>query len=535
MAEAGQRLGQLLMKAGVITDGQLNDALEVHKATGSPLGRVLVELGYATQGAILSVMAQQIGIPYVDFSERKPDPTAVAVVPKDLAIRYVLMPVGFDEQNRLVVAMADPQNVLALDDLRIITGYEIRPAISTKDDILAAIEESYKVAEHVDTDAIGRRRRGARPRTTSTALSEVTADAPIVKLVNFIITKAVADRASDIHIEPQERDLRVRYRIDGVLHEMMRSPKTTQAAIISRFKIMADMDIAETRKPQDGHCALTISGHKLDFRVSTLPTVYGERVVLRILRKDSILLRLSDLGFLPGSLERFESSFRKPYGAILVTGPTGSGKSTSLYAAINVLNSPDRHIITAEDPVEYRLPGVNQVQTNPKAGLTFAARAALVPALLARRHPRRRDPRPGDRQDRDRVGADRPPRALDAAHERRAERGHAPRRDGRRAVPRVLRRRLRSRASASRAGCARTARRSTFRRSSCFSTRATREDNLPDKLMRAEGLQEVRRHGLSWPHGGPRGHADDRGDLASDASRRPPPRRSRGSRSSRGC
>jgi len=372
VAEAGQRLGQLLMKAGVITDGQLNDAVEVHKATGSPLGRVLVELGYATQGAILSVMAQQIGIPYIDFSERKPDPTAVAIVPKDLASRYVLMPVGFDEQNRLVVAMADPQNVLALDDLRIITGYEIRPAISTKDDILAVVEEAYKVAEHVDTDAW---QGGAEELSSDDleALSEVTSEAPIVKLVNFMITKAVADRASDIHIEPQERDLRVRYRIDGVLHEMMRSPKSTQAAILSRFKVMADMDIAESRKPQDGHTALTISGHKLDFRVSTLPTVYGERVVLRILRKDSILLRLSDLGFLPQSLERFEGSFRKPYGAILVTGPTGSGKSTSLYAAINVLNSPDRHIITAEDPVEYRLPGVNQIQMNPKAGLTFAA------------------------------------------------------------------------------------------------------------------------------------------------------------------
>jgi type IV pilus assembly protein PilB len=360
------------MKAGVITDGQLNDAIEVHKATGSPLGRVLVELGYATQGAILSVMAQQIGIPYIDFAERRPDATAVAVVPKDLATRYVLMPVGFDEQNRLVVAMADPQNVLALDDLRIITGYEIRPAISTKDDILAVIEEAYKVAEHVDTDAW---LAGSDEFSSDdlSALSEVTSEAPIVKLVNYIITKAVADRASDIHLEPQERDLRVRYRIDGVLHEMMRSPKSTQAAIISRFKVMADMDIAESRKPQDGHTALTISGHKLDFRVSTLPTVYGERVVLRILRKDSILLKLSDLGFLPQALERFESSFRKPYGAILVTGPTGSGKSTSLYAAINVLNSPDRHIITAEDPVEYRLPGVNQIQTNPRAGLTFAA------------------------------------------------------------------------------------------------------------------------------------------------------------------
>lgn len=357
------------MKAGVISERQLADALEVHKATGSPIGRVLVDLGYAKQGHILSIMARQLGIPYIDFSERKPETVAVAMVPKDLALRYTLMPVSLDDQNRLVVAMADPQNVLALDDLSIITGYEIVPAISTKDDIVASIEEYYKVAEHVGDDELSGEELSADELDS---LTEVTSEAPIVKLVNYIITKAVTDRASDIHIEPQEKELRVRFRIDGVLHEIMRSPKTVQQSIISRFKIMADMDIAESRKPQDGHCALTINNHKFDFRVSTLPTVYGERVVLRILRKDSIMLRLSDLGFLPTALERFESSFRKPYGAILVTGPTGSGKSTTLYAAINVLNSPDRHIITAEDPVEYRLPGVNQVQTNPKAGLTFA-------------------------------------------------------------------------------------------------------------------------------------------------------------------
>ena len=367
MAEVGQRLGVMLMRAGIITERQLADALEVHKATGSPLGRVLVDLGYATNGAILSVMARQIGIPYIDFGERTPEPQAIAAVPKDLAVRYTLMPVGV-EDGQLIVAMADPQNVLALDDLRIITGYEIRPAISTKDDILAAIDEYYKVAERVEDD-LG----GADVEVIDlSSLTEVTDEAPIVKLVNYIINKAVADRASDIHIEPQEKDLRVRYRVDGVLHEMMRSPRSTQQAIISRFKIMADMDIAENRKPQDGHCALTIGGHKMDFRVSTLPTVYGERIVLRILRKDNILLRLEDLGFIESALERFESSFRKPYGAILVTGPTGSGKSTSLYAAINVLNDPGKHILTAEDPVEYRLPGVNQVQTNAKAGLTFA-------------------------------------------------------------------------------------------------------------------------------------------------------------------
>jgi type IV pilus assembly protein PilB len=357
------------MRAGIISDRQLTDALEVHNATGSPLGRVLVDLGYASQGAILSVMAAQIGIEYIDFADRKPEPNAVAVVPQELAERYTLMPVSLDGSD-LVVAMADPQNVLALDDLRIITGYDIRPAISTRDDIVSAVEEYYKEAQHAeDDDFLTTEELDA---SDLESLSDVTSDAPIVKLVNYIIQKAVADNASDIHIEPQEKDLRVRFRVDGVLREVMRSPKTVQASIISRFKIMAEMDIAESRKPQDGHSAVTIGGHAMDFRVSTLPTVYGERVVLRILRKDSILLQLVDLGFLPSSLERFESSFKKPYGAILVTGPTGSGKSTSLYAAINVLNDPSKHIITAEDPVEYRLPGVNQCQTNARAGLTFA-------------------------------------------------------------------------------------------------------------------------------------------------------------------
>lgn len=371
MADAGVRLGQLLQKAGIITEAQLNDALEVHKATGSPLGRVLVDLGYASQKAVLSIVARQVGIVHVDFAEQKVDANAVTVVPRELAERYTLMPVTIDDGNVLTVAMADPQNVLALDDLRIITGYEIRPAIATRDEIVAAVEQYYQVAEHVDDDFLS-----VAEELDDSALEEissVTSDAPVVKLVNYIIQKAVSDRASDIHIEPQEKDVRVRYRVDGVLHEVMRSPKAVQAAMISRFKIMSDMDIAETRKPQDGHTAMTISGHNLDFRVSTLPTVYGERVVLRILRKDAIMLELKDLGFLESALERFESSFRKPYGAILVTGPTGSGKSTTLYGAINVLNTPERHILTAEDPVEYRLPGVNQIQMNPKAGLTFAA------------------------------------------------------------------------------------------------------------------------------------------------------------------
>ena len=358
----------MLVDAGVVSDVQLADALEVQSSKGGQLGRVLVDLGYATQSAILAILAEQIGIRFVEFKDIHPDANAVASVPRELAVRYTLMPVGFDEKGRLIVAMADPQNVLALDDLRIVTGFDCVPALATRDDIVATIEDTYRVAAHVTGDL-----DEALAGEDLAGLTEVTSDAPIVKLVNFMITKAVTERASDIHIEPQDKDLRVRYRIDGVLHEMMRSPKSAQAAILSRFKIMADMDIAETRKPQDGHVSISVGGHGLDLRVSTLPTVYGERIVLRILRKDSIMLRLSDLGFLPGTLARFEASFKKPYGAVLVTGPTGSGKSTTLYAAVNVLNEIHRHILTAEDPVEYRLDGVNQVQMNVKAGLTFAA------------------------------------------------------------------------------------------------------------------------------------------------------------------
>ena len=370
MAQVSKRLGQMLIDADVITEVQLNDALEVQQASGGQLGRVLVQLGYASQANILRVLAEQIGLPFIDLAERHPDPTAVAMVPRELAKRYVLMPAGFDDRGRLVCAMADPQNVLALDDLRIVTGYDCVPAIATREDILAAIDEIYGAAHReATTDLLSEELGGPEDLEK---LGEIATEAPIVKLVNFIITKAVGDRASDIHIEPQENDLRVRYRIDGVLHEMMRSPKSAQAAVISRFKVMADMDIAETRKPQDGHSSIQVGEHLLDLRVSTLPTVYGERVVLRILRKDSILLRLSDLGFLEQTRERFEEAFKKPYGAVLVTGPTGSGKSTTLYAAVNVLNDPSRHILTAEDPVEYRLPGVNQIQTNVKAGLTFA-------------------------------------------------------------------------------------------------------------------------------------------------------------------
>lgn len=369
MAEAGQRLGEILVRARVITQQQCDDALQVHYITGQALGSVLVDFGYVSNGKVLAIVAHQLGIDYVDFGEKSPEPSAIASLPRDIAAKHTLMPVEIRD-DVLTIAMADPQDILAIDHVRIATGLRVRTAIATKDDILEAIRMHYRMAERdesifADADELSADELGG--------LAGSDADAPAVKLVNYMIQKAVSDRASDIHVEPQENDLRVRFRVDGVLIEAMPPiPKAVQASVVSRFKIMADMDIAESRRPQDGHCAVTVEGHRLDLRVSTLPTVYGERIVLRILRKDSILMKLADLGFRPETLERFQASFTKPYGAVLVTGPTGSGKSTSLYAAVNTLNQPGRHILTVEDPVEYRLPGVNQCQVNPRGGLTFA-------------------------------------------------------------------------------------------------------------------------------------------------------------------
>ena len=288
-----------------------------------------------------------------------------------LSRRYLALPVGW-EDGRLVVAMADPSNVFAIDDIRTMTGTEVKPVVATR----AGIEAAIAANNPLDSDAEDITAMAVESYAAEDDLSnirEVIEDAPIVKLVNLLITRAVAERASDIHIEPTEHDMRVRYRIDGVLHEVMRSPKNIQSGIISRLKIMADINIAERRIPQDGRLSAVIGGKGIDLRVATLPTVYGEKVVMRILDKSTALLTLSSLGFLPESMARYEQSYRKPYGTILVTGPTGSGKSTTLYATLNILNDESKNIITVEDPVEYRLANVNQVQTNPKAGLTFAS------------------------------------------------------------------------------------------------------------------------------------------------------------------
>jgi type IV pilus assembly protein PilB len=368
------QLDELLLARGLINDDQLGQARAAAVQTGRSLGRILIEMKFVSEAGLVAVLADQLGLEFVDLGETHLDQSAIALVPEAVARRHNCIPIGFDG-DRLVVAMADPANVLAVDDIRAMTKREVKTVVATKADVLTTINRQYRIdraAETLVEEAAAE--QDAASQDLDAALTQAGAeDAPIIKLVNMLITQAINDRASDIHIEPEDRQVRVRYRIDGVLHEVMSPPKSVQAGISSRLKIMADINIAERRIPQDGRIGLNVQGKQIDIRVATLPTVHGEKIVMRILDKSSVLLELSDLGFLPGNFNRFQESYRKPYGEILVTGPTGSGKSTTLYATLNILNRPEVNIITVEDPVEYRLSGVNQVQTHPKAGLTFAS------------------------------------------------------------------------------------------------------------------------------------------------------------------
>jgi type IV pilus assembly protein PilB len=367
----GRLLGELLIERGLLTRENLATALEKQKESGDRIGRVVIEMGLISEASLVATLAAQLGLEFVDLVDYPVDASAVGLVPEALVRRSLALPIGWDGGS-LIVAMADPSDVFTIDDIRTLTGHEVKAVVAIQASIEAAIDKYHRL----DIDAEDMSAQAASSFDAEEELSnvrEIVEDVPIVKLVNVIITQAVTDRASDIHIEPTETDVRVRCRIDGVLHEVMRSPKSIQAGIVSRLKIMADINIAERRVPQDGRMSGIISGKPIDLRVATLPTVYGEKVVLRILDKSNALLKLADLGFLPENMARYEQSFRKPHGTILVTGPTGSGKSTTLYATLNILNEETRNVITVEDPVEYRLPNINQVQVNTKAGLTFAA------------------------------------------------------------------------------------------------------------------------------------------------------------------
>jgi len=364
-------LGSLLVAAGLLTQEVCEKALACRQERGQDLARVLIDDNLVSETDLVATLARHLRLEFVDLSEYPIDAAAARLISDSMARRYLALPIGWYE-GRLIVAMADPSNVFAVDDIRTVTGAEIRIAVATGGSVVAAIGRFHRVdseAEDISAEAAS----SFEGEVDLSRVREITEDSPIVKLVNLLVSQAISDRASDIHIEPGEDDVRVRYRIDGVLHEVMRPPKRIQSGIISRLKVMADINIAERRIPQDGRITTMINGRHVDLRVATLPTVHGEKVVMRILDKSTALLKLSDLGFLPDNMARYEESYRKPYGTILVTGPTGSGKSTTLYATLNILNDESKNVITVEDPVEYQLPGINQVQVNSKAGMTFAA------------------------------------------------------------------------------------------------------------------------------------------------------------------
>ena len=380
-----RRLGDLLVGESLITPEDLRHALAEQKGTSEKLGSILVRLNLLSEEQLIGFLSHQYGIPSITLSQLDIDPEVLRLVPAQLAKKYEVIPIKRTGQT-LTLAMSDPTNVFALDDVGFMTGLTVVPVVASQSAIRKAIgllyeEQTGGLADVItemasitlgDVEVVeGEDEQWAKADIFE--LKESADEAPVVRLVNMILVDAIRRGASDIHLEPYEKVFRVRFRIDGVLHEIMTPPKRLEAALTSRAKIMANLDIAERRLPQDGRIKLRYSQREIDFRVSTLPTIFGEKTVMRILDKDALQLDLTLLGFDPWSLEQFTRAIHQPYGMILITGPTGSGKTTTLYSAIHTINSPDVNIMTAEDPVEYNLKGVNQVQINEGIGRTFAA------------------------------------------------------------------------------------------------------------------------------------------------------------------
>ncbi len=369
------KIAQKLLESSLISQDQLTKALESQQKAGGTLSYNLVKTGAISEMAFAEFMGQVYNVPAVDLESVEVDATAVNLIPADVATKFQVVPLK-REGRVLTVAMANPDNIFAIDDIKFITGFEVRPVVATESaikksidrmydsadslaSIMGEIEEDFEIIEDEDEDL------GIDDSQSS--------DAPVVKLVNSLISDAVAKGASDIHIEPYEKMIRVRFRIDGQLHEMMSPPFKMKNATISRLKIMADLDIAEKRIPQDGRIKIRMHNKSIDLRVSTLPTIFGEKIVMRILDRSNLQIDLAKLGFHESSLAKFLNAIENPYGMVLVTGPTGSGKSTTLYSALNKINRPHSNIMTAEDPVEYNLEGINQVNVLEDIGLTFAA------------------------------------------------------------------------------------------------------------------------------------------------------------------
>lgn len=365
MKQTRRRLGDLLVDSGLISEEQLQQALtEKHK--DQRIGDALLQRGYITEQQLIEVLEFQLGIPHVSLYRYPFDVKLFSMVPKDLAKRNLIIPLK-KEGEKLFVAMADPMDFYTIDDLRLSTGFHVEAAIATKDDILRAINKYYDMDEGFE-DLLD-----ASPGTKELQDDKIAdEDSPIVRLVNQILGNAASMKASDVHIDPQETKVAVRYRIDGVLRTERVLPKHMQSVLTARIKIMANLDITEHRVPQDGRIKINLDFHPIDLRISTLPTVYGEKIVMRLLDLGSSLNDMNKLGFNKLNLNRFTSMINKPTGIVLLTGPTGSGKSSTLYAALNQLNSEEVNIITVEDPVEYQLEGINQIQVNSNVGMTFA-------------------------------------------------------------------------------------------------------------------------------------------------------------------
>jgi type IV pilus assembly protein PilB len=360
-------IGDVVVELGFAERGSVERAIAEARESGQRTGEMLVSNGCLTPDQLARVIAERFGVDHVDLGAFKVDMAAANIVSVAAARRYEAVPVHFLDERTLLVAMADPGNVLAIDDISLMTGYEIRAAASAREDVLALVSRLNQLDGIVVEEAHEELDAGAEV----TDLRESAGDAPVIKLVHSLIAQGVEQGASDIHFEPRDGELVVRYRVDGVLSDSTRVPKRHVAGVVSRIKIMSDLDIAERRAPQDGRVALTIDGRHVDVRVATLPLVGGEAAVLRILDKESAVVELDKLGFQPDARAAFERSFGRAHGAVLVTGPTGSGKTTTLYGALRVLHTPEKNIITIEDPVEYELSGVKQMQVNPKAGVTF--------------------------------------------------------------------------------------------------------------------------------------------------------------------
>ena len=372
-----KRLGDLLVENNKITEDQLKAALAKQKQSGFRIGDILVSEGMLTEEDIISVLEIQLGIQRAFLDFISVEEKAVKSIPESLANKYNLIPV-YIKNGKLCVVMADPLNLFALDDIKMVSGYEIEPMIATEAEIKKAISKYYskqyikKAADDLNKEQTKSKISISGLEENDTSVTDIN-NAPVVRLVDSVIDNAIKARASDIHIEPFEKYVKIRYRVDGELHEVLRSPIDTLGALITRIKILANMNIAEKRIPQDGRILTKIGEKSVDLRVSVLPTVYGEKTVIRILTKDNSLIGKEKLGMNSDDMEKLERIMKNPNGIILVTGPTGSGKSTTLYTILNELNTEDKNIITVEDPVEYMLEGVNQVSVNVKAGLTFAS------------------------------------------------------------------------------------------------------------------------------------------------------------------